>query len=164
MKRPILYTVGLSSERLGADEKQLSLFEREEFTRIVCLPMAEIHGSLFLRTLDQVRPAAIVDLRQYPFFDLIGLDRSAALDAIHRTSSNYFRMPMDLRPPRDQLERWRLRESILQTLSQIREMFRSDSKRLMSLTNNLAEAQVFAQSAKSVEAAILSPMQVEVVI
>lgn len=132
------------------DGAQLSLFPMLKTTQISCLPMAEIHGATFLRQFESLRVAIIIDLRPYPFFDLIGLDRSLALDAIHRFARHYVHLPLDLRAPRDQLERWRMREQVMNSLKQLDLLRGQLGNSIVALTNNVTEAETFAQTARSV--------------
>jgi hypothetical protein len=138
-----------ASKPLAIGDEQLNLFPMPRLTRISCLPMGEIHGAAFKRHLDGQRINVIADVRPYPFFDLVGIDRSTALDAIHRSASRYVHVPLDLRHPRDQLERWKLREQVINTFEQLGATTFQMGARLIVLCNNVSECSTFAEFARA---------------
>lgn len=148
MKKPELRLVGANTPPSQQEKGQLSLFPLQDVTRLICIPMAEIHGSSFLRCLEVTRPAAVLDLRQYPFFDLLGINRSLALDTIHRSTRNYQHHSTDLRAPRDQLDRWRIREQMIIFMSKL-EAYKGRS--IMVLVNSSEEVEVLAQSLRTIQ-------------
>ena len=95
---------------------QLSLFDVRPANRILCLPVAELHGATFARVLTGARPATVVDLRSHPHFDMTALNRSATFELFLSVGSAYVHLPVDLRPPADQTGWWRLRARTAEVL------------------------------------------------
>jgi hypothetical protein len=95
---------------------QLSLFDVRPANRILCLPIAELHGATFARILTGVRPVTVVDLRSHPHFDMTSLNRSATFDLFQTVGSAYVHLPVDLRPPADQTGWWTLRARAVEVL------------------------------------------------
>lgn len=150
MKRPELRIVDANSPPSPEEKGQLSLFPMGDVTRLICVPMAEIHGATFLRHLEIVRAAVVLDLRPYPFFDLLGINRSLALDTIHRSTRSYKHHSLDLRAPRDQLERWRIREKIIEFMFELAAYKNSHGTAFIVLVNSAEEVEVLAQSLQSI--------------
>ncbi|WP_411902740.1 hypothetical protein [Methylorubrum thiocyanatum] len=92
--------------------KQLSLFDLRPVCRVLCLPMADIHGATFARAISQCRRGIVLDARAYPYFDLPGLNRSMVSRLFDELSCAYVQAPLDLRPPRDQASRWHRRQVV----------------------------------------------------
>ena len=95
---------------------QLSLFDVRPTNRVLCLPVAEIHGATFIRAFNGARPSAVVDLRSHPHFDMTSLSRSATFELFRDVRSTYLHLPIDLRPPADQSARWSLRSRAVEVL------------------------------------------------
>ncbi len=95
---------------------QLSLFDVRPANRILCLPIAELHGATFARVLTAAKPATVVDLRSHPHFDMTALNRSATFELLRSVGSAYLHLPVDLRPPADQTGWWRLRARTAEVL------------------------------------------------
>ena len=161
MKKPELRLVNADMPPSHHEKGQLSLFPLHDVTRLICVPMAEIHGAAFLRHLELARAAAVLDLRPYPFFDLFGINRSLALDTIHRSTCSYQHHSLDLRAPRDQLERWRIREHIIQFMSELTAYKKPHGTAIIVLVNTTEEAEVLAQSLKSIQDRALGESTVE---
>jgi hypothetical protein len=136
------------AEQDRAGEAQLSLFDFRPVNRIVCFPMEDMHGSRFVRALDVLHPRAAVDLRPCPYFDLVTLDRARALDAMHRTTSRYIHLPLDLRLPRDQLGRWRTRQAVLDALAKLAAALTDRSNTIVFFVNNWAEIETLDQTVR----------------
>lgn len=98
---------------------QLSLFDVRPTNRVLCLPVAEIHGATFVRAFTGARPSAVVDLRSHPHFDMTSLSRSATFELFRDARSTYLHLPIDLRPPADQSARWSLRSRAVEVLDAI---------------------------------------------
>ena len=96
---------------------QLSLFDVRPTNRIVCLPVAELHGATFARFFAGTRPSAVVDLRSHPHFDMVSLTRSATFELFRDARCDYLHLPIDLRPPFDQAARWTLRARTWEVLA-----------------------------------------------
>lgn len=162
MKKPELRLADADMPLSHHEKGQLSLFPLQDVTRLICVPMAEIHGATFLRHLELARAAAVLDLRPYPFFDLLGINRSLALDTIHRATHSYKHRCLDLRTPRDQMERWRIREHIIQFMSELTAYKKPHGTAIIVLVNNTEEAEVFAQSLQSIQDRALGERTVEI--
>ncbi|PPD31320.1 MAG: hypothetical protein CTY20_00855 [Hyphomicrobium sp.] len=151
MRKPELRLVDADTPPSHCEKGQLSLFPLHDVMRLICVPMAEIHGAAFLRHLELARAAAVLDLRPYPFFDLLGINRSLALDKIHRSTRSYQHHSLDLRSPRDQLERWRIREDVIQFMSELTSYKKAHGTAIIVLVNTTEEAEVLAQSLQSIQ-------------
>lgn len=163
MKKPELRLVDANTSPSREEKGQLSLFPLSNVTRLICLPMAEIHGATFLRHLEVVHAAAVLDLRPYPFFDLLGISRSLALDTIHRSTPSYQHHSLDLRAPRDQLERWRIREHMIEFISELAAYKKPHGTAIIVLVNTAEEVEVLAQSFQSIQDRALGESTVELV-
>ncbi|MEQ1714674.1 MAG: hypothetical protein ABL907_01595 [Hyphomicrobium sp.] len=161
MKKPELRLVDVDTPPSHHEKGQLSLFPLQEVIRLICVPMAEIHGASFLRRLELTRAAVVLDLRPYPFFDLLGINRSLALDTIHRSTRSYQHHSLDLRAPRDQLERWRIREHIIRFMSELTPYKKPHGTSIIVLVNSSEEVEVLAQSLQSIQDPALGLSTVE---
>lgn len=131
---------------------QLSLFDFTPVYRLLCLPMADLHGMTFARSLGNMRPAAIVDVRIHPYFDLPALNRSIAFEIFERSSARYLHLPLDLRPPADQGARWQLRQNANALLSSLLDTQLSAGRHICAfLVHQLSEIEVLEQAIRSPE-------------
>lgn len=96
--------------------EQLSLFDYRPAYRLLCLPMVELHGNLFVRLVETHRPTVVLDARAYPYFDLTNLDRDRAFRLFVDVAARYVHRPIDLRRPDDQGARWKVRGATMETL------------------------------------------------
>jgi len=84
---------------------------------LTCLPMAEIHGAVFLRAIASFPAAPVLDARAYPYFDLHGLWRTGAFRCMAEAGSSYVHAAIDLGPLLDTASRWRRRQAARDTVS-----------------------------------------------
>lgn len=98
-------------------QEQLSLFDFRPVQRVICFPMADLHGEVFARVFSLARPSIVIDARAYPYFDLNALSRQRAFSLFEDTSSHYVHRHIDLRPPSDQCGRWRVRGTAMDVLT-----------------------------------------------
>ena len=131
---------------------QLTLFDLRPVQRLFCLPMVDLHGDAFTRILGRVRPAVVLDMRAYPYFDLTSLDRQRAFRIFERIPARYVHGPLDLRPPCDQSARWRLRRGALDVLTGLDEASNPGGYRLVVLLDRKTEVSVLDEAVRHSEA------------
>lgn len=68
---------------------QLGLFSLPSPRLVVFGPMSGISGQIFLRTIEDLRPRMLVDLRVLPRFDFLGLTRAIAFRAFEEQQLAY---------------------------------------------------------------------------
>jgi hypothetical protein len=98
---------------------QWSLINPDAPGRILCLPMGELHGDIFTTHLSTLKPRAVVDLRPYPYFDLVTVDRSRAFALFAAIGASYIHDALSLRMPVDQAARWTIRRLATELLERI---------------------------------------------
>jgi hypothetical protein len=94
-------------------------FDPDALGCILCLPMSELHGNTFANTLGAIRPQAVVDLRPFPYFDLITVDRDRAFALFTACGASYIHDPLSLHLPADQVARSALRRSAIELLERV---------------------------------------------
>lgn len=87
---------------------QLCLFDFRPVYRVLCLPMGDMHGRVFVRALLRHRPSTVVDLRSHPYFDLHALGREVAFAVFNDTRAVYRHRPLNLLATAAHSDRWRL--------------------------------------------------------
>jgi hypothetical protein len=141
---------------------QLSLFDFTPVYRLVCLPMADLHGMTFARLFGSIRPTVVVDVRNHPYFDLTALNRSIAFEIFESASARYLHLPLDLRRPADQSARWRLRQNTNSVLSSLLDTtLCTGGHNYAFLVHQLSEIEVLKQAIRSSEQECSFKWQVE---
>lgn len=102
---------------------QLSLFDPDASSLIVCFAMSSIHGKTFADAMTSMRPRSVVDLRKIPHFDLVALGRSRAFALFEALGSRYIHVPVGLRPSNSDEDR-DLRDGIERLFARIEKEMR----------------------------------------
>ncbi len=127
--------------------RQLSLFDLRPSHRVLCLPMADIHGVTFSRALTMSRYRLVLDARAYPYFDLPGLNRPMASRLLDGLECAYVQAPLDLRPPQDQAARWQRRQAVRAVLAdKVGNTPVHDGSAFVVLVNGLTEIDVLDEA------------------
>ncbi|WP_149764364.1 hypothetical protein [Neomesorhizobium albiziae] len=99
------------------------------------MPMLDIHGAVFRRAFENVKPRALFDLRRAPFFDLTGLGRNDALHIIHSHAGTHLRCAMDLRVKTAPGDRWQLKRQVAEFTHVLAEEISSGPRTAILLFN-----------------------------
>lgn len=99
--------------------KQLSLFEGLNRIKICFVPVAELSPHSFMRALEDISPALMLDTRAFPDFFSVFVSVESALDEFQRRGIKYRQMPVQF-PDSD--------ESLWKTLENLRLLLLSYSK------------------------------------
>ncbi len=134
--------------------RQLSLFDprprSEPRQTLLCLPMMDLHGTTFRRLMHEHRPLAAVDVRSYPYFSMHALDRQGAFDIFSATPTVYVHKPLDLRPPKDPMLFWRVREAALTMMREVVGLGAGTPRTFVVLINKRPEMAVLEQAIRDV--------------
>lgn len=167
MSTPILRLVPITGSGAGdarrelSSHVQLSLFDVRPVRRVLCLPMADIHGSIFSRAVSLSRPGLVVDVRAYPYFDLAALSRRIALRLLDEAPSRYVHAAIDLRPPANQAARWNLRRLADAAFGGFVSSLASDERPIVVLVDRISEIEVLDEALRGMTADREMPWMVE---
>lgn len=113
-------TEGATGKATGAQgDRQLSLFDFRPEVSFNIVEMHDLHGVTFHGMYMADRPELSVDFRIYPYFDMMQLGYTRALDIINRTSRCYLHVPTNLRSLQQEEDRWSMVAEIQRRLSEI---------------------------------------------